>query len=224
MVEGSGERILMNRFLDKANVKDNYISVIEVNGSHAHRFKPLIERLNIFTLIVTDIDSQSMGNKGKLEKNFTQKGQKQISNNDTIKEWLGIKDVDELLELKDKDKIKGNVRIAYQTGIPIKFKGKAKENIAYPYTFEDSVALTNYQLFIKEDLNCSGMVKHFHDILISATDVTSCCKDLFEKLKSSNKAPFAINLLFMEEFEQLKTPAYIEEGLDWLNQLLNSNK
>lgn len=116
------------------------------------------------------------------------------------------------------------MRIAYQTGIPIKFKGKAKENIAYPYTFEDSVALTNYQLFIKEDLNCSGMVKHFHDILISATDVTSCCKDLFEKLKSSNKAPFAINLLFMEEFEQLKTPAYIEEGLDWLDQLLNSNK
>ena len=78
--------------------------------------------------------------------------------------------------------------------------------------------------FIKEDLNCSGMVKHFHDILISATDVTSCCKNLFEQLKSSNKAPFAINLLFMEEFEHLKTPAYIEEGLDWLNQLLNSNE
>ena len=129
-----------------------------------------------------------------------------------------------MLKLKDKDKIKGNVRIAYQTGIPIKLKGKAREAIAYPYTFEDSVALTNYQLFIKEDLNCSGMVKHFHDILISATDVTSCCKDLFEKLKSSNKAPFAINLLFMEEFEQLKTPAYIEGGLDWLDQLLNSNK
>ena len=52
---------------------------------------------------------------------------------------------------------------------------------------------------INQDLNCSGMVKHFHDILISATDVTSCCKDLFEKLKSSNKAPFAINLLFMEQ-------------------------
>ena len=224
MVEGSGERILMNRFLDKSNVNDNYISVIEVNGSHAHRFKPLIERLNIFTLIVTDIDSQSMGNKGKMEKKFTQKGKKQISNNDTIKEWLGIKDVDRLLELKDEDKIKGNVRIAYQTGIPIKFKGKARESIAYPYTFEDSVALTNYQLFIKKDLECSGMVKHFHDILISATNATSCCKDLFEKLKSANKAPFAISLLFMEEFEQLKTPAYIEEGLDWLNQLLNSNK
>ena len=214
----------MNRFLDKANVKDNYISVIEVNGSHAHRFKSLIERLNIFTLIVTDIDSQSKGDDGKLKKSFTQKGQHQTSNNDTIDQWLGIKDVDELLELKDEDKIKGNVRIAYQTGIPIKFKGKAKETIAYPYTFEDSVALTNYQLFIKEGLKCSGMVNHFHEILISATNATSCCKALFEKLKSSNKAPFAINLLFMEEFEQLKTPAYIEEGLDWLDKLLNSNK
>ena len=78
LVEGSGERILMNRFLEEEGVKDNYISVIEINGSHAHRFRPLIEKLKIRTLIVTDIDSQNKKADGKWEKGFTQKGKTEI--------------------------------------------------------------------------------------------------------------------------------------------------
>lgn len=224
LVEGSGERILMNRFLEEEGVKDNYISVIEINGSHAHRFRPLIEKLKIRTLIVTDIDSQNKKADGKWEKGFTQKGKKQRSNNDTIIKWLEESDVDKLLGLGEKDKIKGDVRIAYQTGIPIKLNGNKEESIAYPYTFEDSVALTNYNLFIREGLKCKGMVKDFQTILLSATDVEKCCEELFGKLISANKAPFAIDLLFMDEFEQLDTPEYIKEGLVWLDRILNPEK
>ena len=224
LVEGSGERILMNRFLEEEGVKDNYISLIEINGSHAHRFRPLIEKLKIRTLIVTDIDSQNKKADGKWEKGFTQKGKKQRSNNDTIIKWLEESDVDKLLGLGEKDKIKGDVRIAYQTGIPIKLNGNKEESIAYPYTFEDSVALTNYNLFIREGLKCKGMVKDFQTILLSATDVEKCCEELFGKLISANKAPFAIDLLFMDEFEQLDTPEYIKEGLVWLDRILNPEK
>lgn len=53
LVEGAGERILMPRFLEKEGVIDNYISVVEINGSHAHRFRSLVEVLNIPTLVIS---------------------------------------------------------------------------------------------------------------------------------------------------------------------------
>lgn len=68
------------------------------------------------------------------------------------------------------------------------------------------------------------MVKDFQTILLSATDVEKCCEELFGKLISANKAPFAIDLLFMDEFEQLDTPEYIKEGLVWLDRILNPEK
>lgn len=42
-------------------------------------------------------------------------------------------DVDELLDLKDENKVSGNVRVAYQTGVNVKLK-EGIEAIAYPYT------------------------------------------------------------------------------------------
>lgn len=74
-----------------------YISVIEINGSHAHRFDSLIKKLGIPTLIVTDIDASEKIQKeirGKLKlvwnSSIPQINKKQKTNNDTIKYWLKI--------------------------------------------------------------------------------------------------------------------------------------
>ena len=49
LVEGPAEKILVPNFLAKAGLGSYYVSVIEVNGRHAYRFRDLIERIGIAT-------------------------------------------------------------------------------------------------------------------------------------------------------------------------------
>lgn len=56
-VEGPAEKILVPSFFIEAGLDSHYISVIEVNGRHAHSFRSLIDKIGIPTLIVTDIDA-----------------------------------------------------------------------------------------------------------------------------------------------------------------------
>lgn len=65
------------------------------------------------------------------------------------------------------------------------------------------------------------MVKTFGKILRDSDNVKQCSEDLFDALKSNQKAPFAIDLLYMDEFDNLDTPGYIKEGLEWLKEKLN---
>lgn len=222
LVEGAGERILMPLFLKNEGVRDHYISIIEINGSHAHRFRKLVERLGIPTLVVTDIDAQNIKVDKRKEKAFTQKGKGQITNNDTLRQWIPkVESIDKLLELKESDKCFGNVRIAYQTGVSVKLKKARKAATAYPYTFEDALALTNIDLFTKDNLKCRGMISNFRTILLDSDNIKQCSEDLFMALNSKQKAPFAIDLLYMDEFDDLDTPDYIKEGLKWMKEKLN---
>lgn len=43
---------------------------------------------------------------------------------------------------------------------------------------------------------------------------------MFKALKGGGKAQFALDLLYSDEGEKLKVPAYIHEGLLWLAQQL----
>jgi len=43
---------------------------------------------------------------------------------------------------------------------------------------------------------------------------------VFKALKGGGKAQFALDLLYSDEGEKLKVPAYIHEGLLWLAQQL----
>ena len=230
LVEGSGERILMPKFFKNEGMTSNYVSVIEINGSHAHRFMDLVERLDIPCLIVTDIDAQeSKGKdedgKDKYVKSPTKKGQGQITNNDTLRKWLPKEDkIDSLLDLDSDKKVSGNVRVAYQTGVKAKLKDDAEETTGYPYTFEDALALSNVELFKNEKLKGKALVTNFMEIINSGKTVEDCCQSMFDTLTPAKKAPFAINLLYLDEFEQLITPEYIKEGLEWLKSKLNENR
>lgn len=69
LVEGPAEKILIPSFLANAGLESYYISVIEVNGRHAHSFRSLINKIGIPTLIVTDIDAtETIVEKGKRNK------------------------------------------------------------------------------------------------------------------------------------------------------------
>ena len=217
-VEGAGERILMPQFLNKEGMSNLYISIIEIGGAHAHRFRPLIEKLGVITLVITDLDSQEEN--GKRCK--PERGKGYTTNNDTLRKWLPgaeCSSIDALLDLPDTDKINGNVRVAYQHEVIIQYNGKKVSVI--PYTLEDAVGLANVELFKNEEGR--GLIKKFHDA-VEKDSANECQTAMYDALQSSLKAPFAIDLLFSKNFESLKTPQYIKEGLAWLKTQVSTTK
>jgi predicted ATP-dependent endonuclease of OLD family len=214
MVEGAAERILMPIFLNQSELRSKYVSVIEISGAHAHRFKPLIEKLEISTLVITDLDAS-----GKKP----QRGKEQKTTNSTLRNWMPQKEnVDELIDLPDGDKINGHVRIAYQTPIKVKYKGKRRVEII-PYTFEDALAFANMDAFIEENgVKGNGLTKKIRKAFEEDT-AGKCHEKMISAMYNDNgkKAELATDILMWDNAEtNLNTPVYIEEGLNWLNDQL----
>ncbi len=235
LVEGAAERILVPFFIERNFKKLSvaYISILEILGSHAHTLKPLIEKLGIITLIITDIDTK----KGK-KKVLPCLGNEQITNNDTIKNWIPREeDIDTLVKLPYKKKEEHNVRIAYQYEKKYIYREKTaggKESTAnlIPYTFEDALALDNIS-FIR-DMNKpdeeegkkkpTGLLKKFCDAL-DKENPNDAAQAMYEALNSSSKkAAFAIDLLYSEDMEKITVPSYISEGLQWMEEKLTNTR
>ena len=232
LVEGPAEKILVPRFIKKEELDSYYISVIEVNGRHAHSFRSLLEKTGIATLIVTDIDAaeKRIGKDGKEHESsvITAKGKNYHTGNPTIKAWLvGKEKVDDLLTLTEKDKIVGNIRIAFQTPINVKWDAK-KEDVdeICPYTFEDALVMTNLSLFQQDKLGKQGAITTMANLCKISTSASELQTKIFEELEHKGgfqKADFANSLLYSEQFDCLVSPAYIQEGLIWMKKYLDSN-
>lgn len=217
LVEGAAERMLLPHFIKfkYPDLERSYISILEIGGSHAHRLKPLIERLGLATLIVTDIDSVD-GTSKKKKQPDRDKGYE--SANDTLKSWIPQKALlDELLDLKAENKVSedGKIYVAFQNMIMVQ---KIK---VHPYTFEDALALTNIQTF-KELKTTRGMLKKMVDAA-GRSEGCQMAKEMFEALKG-DKGQMALDVLFAVDPDNLEIPAYIAEGLDWLQTQLRLGK
>lgn len=231
LVEGPAEKILVPSFLSKSGLDSYYISVIEVNGRHAHSFRSLINKIGIPTLVVTDIDATTTveeDGKTKQKAVVTAKGKGYKTGNPAIQNWLPGKDLtDDLLALDDKEKIVENVRMAYQTPISVKWeKGKEDLTEICPYTFEDALIFTNLELFRQDGLKKMGAITTIANLLknnSSAVDLQKAVFDKLEKKSGFQKADFANSLLYKDDFSELTAPAYIQEGLSWLKECLDSN-
>lgn len=231
LVEGSAERMLVPHFIRQhfPVLSSSYISILEIGGSHAHRLKPLIDDLALITLVVTDLDSvtQKEGEKPKAVLPELKKGHK--TGNTTLISWHPKKeDLDELINLKEEQKVSSDslIRITYQTKVEINISdSKEKKDIknVYPYTFEDSLGFTNWDYFKANSSN--GFIKKLNTEFNSGDNINVIANNLFEYLKNNGriKAPFALDLLFMEDPEKLKIPEYIYDGLKWIENKLTSN-
>lgn len=231
LVESAAERILMPKFIRDEKMDNFYISVIEINGNHAHRFDSLTQKLGIPTLIITDIDAQEEQLKdGELKwtSAIPQKNKKQKTSNDTIKHWLKIESIDVLLELPFPNKQKDNICISYQTPIVVIWnnqKGEDKSYEIYPYTFEDSLVFTNLKLFQgNEKKRGMGVITTFYNYLKKAISLEDFHEKIFSCLEKRKnvKASFATDILCTEQFDEIQAPSYIKEGLIWLQECLNN--
>jgi predicted ATP-dependent endonuclease of OLD family len=234
LVEGPAEKILVPHFIRTGFKELNrcYVTLLEINGSHAHRLRPLIEHLGLTTLIITDVDSAEPT--GRHKATPSKRGAGLLTRNTTLKTWHPQKEsLDELFEFPSADKAKKYpqplfaIRVAYQTPITITYKGK--EEVALATTFEDSLAFENLDLF-KNTIG-EGMVVDFKEAVNSSANTEALAQSLFEILREGDKAEFALELLISEKknalpgggeeetnaaLESLKVPSYIAEGLNWL--------
>lgn len=231
LVEGPAEKILVPSFLDKAGLDSYYISVIEVNGRHAHSFRSLINKIGIPTLIVTDIDATETIEEDGKEKHkavITAKGKGYKTGNPSVLNWLPGKDlIDDLMALDGKGKTVGNVRMAFQTPISVQWDKEKKEYAEIcPYTFEDALIFTNLELFRQEGLKKMGAITTIANLLKKNHGAVELQKSIFEKLDSKGgfqKADFANSLLYKDDFSEIIAPFYIQEGLEWMKKCLDSN-
>ena len=223
-IEGDTERILMPAMMykvDKTQILKNEItipllsqniSIIEV-GAYSHVFIPLFKFLGIKVLIITDIDSTTKNN-GKYKKSHPNKATH--TSNASIREFFkedglddGNNQFKELIEKKNEDKIKDNIRIAYQ--VP-EIEGDYQAS-----SFEDAFILLNKDFILKnkENLYDYGALKNFSKKEIN-NDFYKFSLNKIEK-----KSAFASALLYFDEEEndmEWKVPRYIKERLLWIQE------
>ena len=222
LVEGAAERMLIPGFIRQyyPELNRSYISLLEIGGSHAHRLQPLIEKLELPTLIVTDLDSFDPSSRKRVLPERC-KGYK--TRNQTIQSWAPkLSLLDDVLDADDVTKTKDEyIRVAYQGEVSLQYGGK--KETAIPYTFEDAIVLSNID-FLKQKLTATGLLK----LLIQELNkefLSEAHKGMFDALEQSGKkAEMALELLYAEDLSRLQLPEYIMEGLKWLNDQIEQRK
>ena len=222
LVEGSAERMLIPHFVRAKFPKldQSYISLLEIGGAHAHRLKPLLDTLGLLSLVVTDVDSILETGRAKAR---PERGRGYRTGNTTLKDWVPqIELLDDLLDLSDEKKqtADGLVRVAYQCPITVKYNGSGGEDEITPYTFEDSLALTNLELY-RGFAEPMGLLNKLQGSLGKDT-LEEAAKDMFHNLEMGSKAAMALELLYRSKPDKLEPPGYIADGLKWLEKNLEA--
>ena len=145
LVEGQSEHILLPSMIGKfdeekeTTLSNEYISIIEVGGAHAHKFYNFLDFIDTYCLVITDIDFVDDDGACEYDSN-----KELFSSNYAIKNWFkkpGSK-------LKIDDSLKIGVHENYSR-IMITFQFKNDDGI-WPRSFEDAFILTNLSLFSLE--------------------------------------------------------------------------
>jgi predicted ATP-dependent endonuclease of OLD family len=229
LVEGPAEKMLVPNFIrgHYEFLTQCYITLLEINGSHAHRLRGLIDALGLLTLVVTDLDAGDVEGK-QVKAAPVKRGVGQLTNNNVLKSWIPeIEGVDNLLAATPEQKTRDGdqlfaIRVAYQLPITVPKNDGDEKDEALPSTFEDALVFENKEFFSK--LKGHGLVKKFSDALNENVDAHDTAAAIFDALRGGNKAEFALDVLLSEEFNKLKCPGYIAEGLIWLEERLKKKQ
>lgn len=196
LVEGATERILIPRITKivdadlppELRLGRQYVTTIEAGGAHAQVFYPLLEYLELKTLIIADLDAVKLVDSRWKKCPCAEGGR---TSNSALKTWFGDSEISvAALQAKTpEEKTKGYCRIAYQMA------EDGSEHCARSY--EDALILANLADFgIAQDAN-------------AATNAWETAQDF-------KKSEEAIKYAIREE--NWNVPKYIREGLTWLSK------
>jgi hypothetical protein len=182
---------------------------------------PLIERLGLTTLIITDLDAMSPTGASVPPA----RGKGQLTRNATLKQWHPQKNsLDVLLDATGDEKVKiydnfFSVRVAYQFPLQVKLSEQPTSIEALPNTFEDALAYDNSRVF--RNVTGDGAIGKFKDALEKGKTTEDLGQSMFGILDKLKKAEFALELLDLNEDPwPIVSPTYIREGLSWLQDQL----
>ena len=208
LVEGHTERMLLPQMIqnEAKSLQNQYITIIEVGGAYAQKFKDLLEFINVKTLIITDIDSV----KKKLKSDGEEEGHAKKcrvsdnnakTSNSTLKTWIPQEEnISVLLEIQPEKKINEKIRVAYQ--IP------EKKSETCGRSFEEAFILKN-QIFLKDNKTKVNLFNDYKDTyILDSKNAYQIAPDI-----SKEKIQFTFDLMTINGWE---TPLYISEGLKWL--------
>ena len=104
----------------------------------------------------------------------------------------------------------------------VSLKDGEEPSEAIATTFEDALAFDNLQLF--RSLPGTGLITKFREATTEAGNVVELAEKLRSALCAGQKAEFALDLLFLNDADKLRPPAYIADGLKWLEGHLVKTK
>jgi putative ATP-dependent endonuclease of OLD family len=197
LIEGASERLLFPKIIEKVDVdlapdrklSSRYVSIVEVGGAYAHRFRQLLTFLELRTLIISDIDSinSSDGRRACMVSQGTG------TSNGCLKSWFGEPEIsiEELLSKSPSQKIDVNQRLAYQ--IP------EVDRMVCGRTFEPAFILANPDLFE-----------------ISTLPAAEQELEVWNRAARIKKTDFGLQYAIDED--NWKVPRYMVEGLAWLSE------
>lgn len=246
-VEGAAERMLVPLFMERdfKELNSRYVSFLDIGGSHAHRLKPLVEKLRIPTVIITDVDPCEE-QEGKLKKNgeptkklvaVANTGQPGLHcGNPTLRGWHPkLQKLEDFKNPTDSQQVWGEtleclVRFAWQ--LPV-----AEADGNWPSSFEDSLVLTNMPWFkglMEEKVDDDGVeVEPPTGALGSVAKAAAEAESIAEMVaalhsvmhSSLNKGEFAASIFEkLSSDEPVACPKYIADALVWLQAQLEPGK
>jgi predicted ATP-dependent endonuclease of OLD family len=236
-VEGVAERMLVPLFMERdfESLNSRYVSFLDIGGSHAHRLKPLVERLRIPTIVITDIDpvEAKIDAKGKTAytavANTGQAGLK--CGNATLRNWHPkLVDLDDFKTPKPEDLTwtEANCIVRFAWQLPV-----AEASDTWPSSFEDSLILSNIKWFkaltgtVDQDGNPvappTGVLGKVAAEVAKATTHPELASALHTLMHTSfSKGDFAASIFEnVAAGEDIACPKYIADALTWLQGQLD---
>ena len=201
-VEGASERLLLPDMIAKCDkeglfnsqkykLTEQYYTIIEVGGAYAYRFIPFIEFLNIPCLILTDLDSVARQN-GSSRYSSALVSQGETTSNATLKWWVReIKKLpkDGSVTLSDLIDMQNNERTIRRCHIEF----QTEEGQLCGRSLEEAIRNANREYY----------------------ELGDCPEEKDIEFTEKCKTDFALKLIF--EHSDYNIPAYIKNGLKWLN-------
>ncbi len=268
LVEGNVERLLVPAMIESCaeRLRSSALTVLEVGGAFAHRFRELIEFIGITTLVITDLDSvvvkvptadgaappsagqddeeddlkvfeseeeDDAGEGGadlKVKKSSKKRGKTceahapgAVTANQTLISWIPKKQtVEALWAVGDAEKVhtldggKAHVRVAYQTKVKVTVDKITAELCGR--TLEEAFGLENAS-WCQDEKNAAVGLK----LRNAAKTPQELANGLHKRVisKSFDKTRFALEVLASGPLKSWKVPAYIREGLTWLETMVD---
>lgn len=243
-VEGITEERVLNSYIEDDPVLNRmHISVFRIDGAHAKVYEKLINKIQIPSLIITDIDfkkdvkktDKSIVAHTESKDNFCDVDDvDDVDESDKIVEQISVLSEDlittnatlrhfyrnrKIAALKDYY-VKDNLMVVFQKdgiGIPT----ECPQKFYYATSFEEALILKNYNNDLLLNVLLKVIKKETIKTLGSPRDVCNIAHNSrqLQKLLARKKSEFSNNLIFSlvtTEQHKPELPDYILKGFEWL--------